>query len=79
MNVLNEIESTIPVENNHLTEQEKTLIDYLKKEKVNEFTRQNVEKILSVQKSRASAIIKSLINKHYIENFEYSKYRLVSK
>ena len=44
MNVLNEIESTIPVENTDLTEQEKTLIDYLKKEKVNEFTRQNVKK-----------------------------------
>ena len=33
MNVLNEIESTIPVENTDLTEQEKTLIDYLKKKK----------------------------------------------
>ncbi len=49
-----------------LTEQEKTLLKYLKNNSIDKFNRKIVENVLFIQKTRATEIIKSLLQKEKI-------------
>ena len=70
--------STSHIVDSDLSEQEQTIIDYIKQYKF--IRRSTVEDILSVKKTRASEIINDLVEKQIIKNIgtgPSSKYVLV--
>lgn len=76
MNAFDKTEEDISISSNLLTEQEKVLIEYLKKNNIESFDRNLVKEVLGIQKSRASQVITSLTEKDVLIKIKRSSYKL---